>query len=171
MSLSLGFGFWMTAFALALGLMHGGTPSILQVDVAFRYDGEALIVQLDPVFLVRGNDLRKPCGAQIAAATFSNVIFWSDGWPDVLYEPLPEGWARSPLPPLDVLRAQIMIHEWQHVRQYRATGPLFWIVQFGVDWEGEVGTYSLQTMNTLNRTMWRSPVDWPNLGYFLQVQF
>ena len=168
---TLGTGFWVTAFALAFGIWQGGTVSLLQADLAFRYDGEMLMVQADPVFIVRGSDLREPCGAQIAAATFGNVIFWADWWPGVLYEPLPDGWARSPLPPVDVLRAQIMAHECIHVRQYRATGPLFCLVQFGTDWEGAPGTYSIQTMDVLNATMWLPPSGWPNLAPTLTLHW
>lgn len=168
--MELGFGFWMTAFALAIGLWHGGTVSLLQVDLAFRYDGETLVVQVDPVFIVRGDDLRKPCGAQIMAAAFGNVIFWADWWPDVLYEPPPDGYAPPLLPPLGVLRDQIMVHEYLHVCQYRAVGLLFCVVQFGVEWEGAPGTYSLQTMDALNHTMWAAPRGWPDLGYALTLR-
>lgn len=159
----------MTAFALALGIWHGGTVSLLQVDLAFRYDGEALTVQIDPVFIVRGDDLRKPCGAKITAAAFSNVIFWANWWPGVLYDELPPGWGCS-VPPKDVLVRQIALHEYLHVRQYRAVGLLFYVVQFGVDWEGAPGTYSLQTMDALNRTMWQPPQGWPDLGYVLMLR-
>ena len=167
--ITLGYGFWMTAFALAIGLSHGGAVFLLQTDLAFKYDGEALAIQIDPVFIVRGNDLRQPCGAQIAAATFGNVVFWSDWWPDSLYISLPPGWGTS-APPKEIVVQQAALHEYLHVRQYRAVGPLFFIVQFGVDWEGALGTYSLNSMDELNSTMWQPPRGWPSLGPFLIVE-
>jgi len=168
--ITLGPGFWVTAFALAIGLLNGGAIFLLQTDMAFKYDGEVLAIQIDPVFIVRGNDLRQPCGAQIAAATFGNVIFWSDWWPDSLYISLPPGWGTS-APPKEIVVQQTALHEYLHVRQYRAVGPLFCIVQLGVDWDGAPGTYSLQTMDILNHTMWQPPVGWPDLGNMFILKF
>ncbi len=166
MTCNLGFGFWATLFALSLGVLHGGTPSLLQVDLAAYYDGAAITIQLDPVFIVHGDDLRQPCGATIAAATFSDVIFWANWWPAILYEPLPPGMARCPIPPQVELEKQIMLHEYLHVRQYRALGPWSLIAQQVLpNWEGAPGTYSLQTMDKLNCSMY-APDNAMSYGYF-----
>lgn len=151
---TLGTGFWVTALALAFGIWQGGTVSLLRADLAFRYDGEMLMVQADPVFIVRGSDLREPCGAKITAAAFGNAIFWANYIHSV---------------PRD-LNSLALQHELNHVYQFRALGPFFLLGCMLLPIEGDPHYYRQETLAQCNATMWLPPKGWPNLAPFLIVE-
>ncbi len=158
MSISLGWGFILTAFALAIGLLHGGTLSILQVDMAFRYDGHILIVNVDPVFVLHDVDLRKFLGESAIAAAGYNVILLSAA----AYDGSDPEW-----------EAAIIEHELIHVYQQRATG-IFWpLIRLGVAAEGTPvqGLWGTAWLRARNRTMWVPPrPGWPNLAPILMIR-
>ncbi|MEM4958573.1 MAG: hypothetical protein QXX12_01715 [Nanopusillaceae archaeon] len=165
--IELGFGFWMTLLGLAAGLAQGGSVTLLCLDLAFEINETELIVFIDPVFLVRGSAFRGPFGEIGHFAAFFNTIYWAEWRLESLYQdPRYSGW----LPEYSLLRAKILQHELNHVRQYRAAGPLFPIIQIAVNWEGyfdpflvaDMGTY----MDVRNRNMWKPP-DGMRLGSFL----
>lgn len=170
---SLGLGFYMTLLALIWGLIQGGTLSLMQVDLRLICDENDLVIQLDPVFLMRSERFSLRNGKAITGGCFFHVIFLSTWFFETLYPNLPSDSRFAvtfPYPSKEVLANQILLHEYIHARQFRATGPFFPFFMLATKWEGEPSLYTLATLDELNPTMWQPPLDWPDFGYFLRLQ-
>lgn len=165
--ISLGPGFWLTALGLAIGVLNGGQPRLLWVDIDFRF-ADGLEIYLEPVFIIYGDVFYAPCGQKEVFGAFHNVIYWSKWAADYLY------WRvytahQGKYYSRDEFEYLILQHEFNHVRQYRAVGFLFPIAQRALPWEGVSGTYSLDTLKELNQSMWHPPIGWQNLGWTLRI--
>lgn len=152
MSVSLGFGFWMTLLAGVYAAWNNIPLSLWRLDVSFSVTPTEVVIAIDPVFVGTGANLRTPFAAEFWGASWFGLILLDEARIRAGYA---QKWPK-PLPPLQQLKREILRHEYIHVLQCRALGPLFFLIPLIPNFDG-APEFSLEDIQRRNDTMWHPP--------------
>jgi len=137
----------LSLVVLGLAIIFGASVGLYDVSVDVRADADTLLVGLHPTFLcwMDTRDLfRGMC--------YGNVM--------ICDESLPAG-------PQERHKEVIVAHEAQHLKQWRALGPLVWLAQYFLPLEPEY-VYWDDPEATVS-TMWDPPSSLPPVWTFVTI--